>query len=379
VESIASGLAERRGLTLEHARQWMNHVGLVAPLDGVEGEADLVAATRTALEDGVRELADNIRTSLNFFRTQDAAAPVELGVVTGPAVSIPGFVERLGEALRLPLETRVVESNARKPPVHSVRHTARAMSVGVAAVVAGILGAIIGSFLNVVAYRLPRKESLMSPPSACPSCGTPIKPYDNVPVLGWLWLRGRCRACGASISIRYPLVELGTGLLYAGCVLAFGADSDVWLPLVFVTLLVPITLIDLDYHIIPNVLSGIGAVAAIVLVLAFDSDAIVSHLIAALAAGGFFLLAAIVYPAGMGMGDVKLAAVMGLFLGRAVAPAIFAALIAGTVVGGLVMARFGMQEGRKKGIPFGPWLAFGSLVGLFVGDDLVDWYLDTFA
>ena len=110
VDSIASGLAERRGLTLEHARQWMNHVGLVAPLDDVEGEADLVAATRTALEDGVRELADNIRTSLNFFRTQDAAAPVELGIVTGPAVSIPGFVERLGEALRLPLETRVVES-----------------------------------------------------------------------------------------------------------------------------------------------------------------------------------------------------------------------------------------------------------------------------
>jgi leader peptidase (prepilin peptidase)/N-methyltransferase len=148
---------------------------------------------------------------------------------------------------------------------------------------------------------------------------------------------------------------------------------------VFVTLLVPITLIDLEYHIIPNVLSGIGAVAAVALVLIFDSDSIVEHLIAALAAGGFFLLAALVYPAGMGMGDVKLAAVMGLFLGRAVAPAIFAALIAGTVVGGLVMARFGMQEGRKKGIPFGPWLAFGSLVGLFFGDDLVDWYLDTFA
>jgi type IV pilus assembly protein PilM len=110
VESIAQGLAERRGLTVEHARQWMNHVGLAAPLDGIEGEADLVAATRTALEDGIRELADNIRTSLNFFRTQDAAAPVELGFVTGPAVSIPGFVERLGESLRLPLETRVVEA-----------------------------------------------------------------------------------------------------------------------------------------------------------------------------------------------------------------------------------------------------------------------------
>ena len=253
------------------------------------------------------------------------------------------------------------------------------MSVGVAAVVAGIFGAIIGSFLNVVAYRLPRKESLLHPPSRCPSCGTPIKPYDNVPVLGWLWLRGRCRACGASISLRYPLVELGTGLLWAACVLRFGSDSDVVLPIVFVLLLVPITLIDLEHHIIPNVLSGIGAVAAIALVLLFDSDSIVEHLIAAVAAGGFFLLAAIVYPAGMGMGDVKLAAVMGLFLGRAVAPAIFAALIAGTVVGGLVMARFGMQEGRKKGIPFGPWLAFGSLVGLFAGDDLVDWYLDTFA
>ena len=110
VESIAQDLAERRGLTLEHARQWMIHVGLVAPLDGVDGDADLVAAARAALEDGVRELADGIRTSLNFFRTQDAAAPVELGFVTGPAVTIPGFVERLGEALRLPLEARVVES-----------------------------------------------------------------------------------------------------------------------------------------------------------------------------------------------------------------------------------------------------------------------------
>ena len=252
------------------------------------------------------------------------------------------------------------------------------MSAGVAAAVAFVFGAIVGSFLNVVVYRLPRKESLLHPNSRCPECGTPIKPYDNVPVLGWLWLRGRCRACGTHISARYPLVEAVTGLLCAACVLRFGADSDVWLPLVFVLLLVPITLIDLDHHIIPNVLTGIGAVAAVALVLAFDSDSIVEHLIAAVAAGGFFLLAAIVYPAGMGMGDVKLAAVMGLFLGRAVAPAIFAALIAGTVVGGIVIARYGAKEGRKKGIPFGPWLAFGSLVGLFAGEDLIDWYLDTF-
>ena len=252
------------------------------------------------------------------------------------------------------------------------------MSLGVAAAIAAVFGAIVGSFLNVVAYRLPRKESLSHPPSRCPHCETPIKPYDNVPVLGWLWLRGKCRACKAPISPRYPLIEALTGVLCALCVLVYGADNDVWAPLLFVLLLVPITLIDLEHHIIPNVLTGIGAVGAIVLLVLFDSDSIVEHLIAATAAGGFFLLAAIVYPAGMGMGDVKLAAVMGLFLGRAVAPAIFAALIAGTLIGGVIIARYGMDEGRKKGIPFGPWLAFGSLVGLFAGDEIVDWYLDTF-
>jgi len=252
------------------------------------------------------------------------------------------------------------------------------MSVGVAAVVAGILGAIIGSFLNVVAYRLPRKESLLHPPSRCPNCGTNIKPYDNVPVLGWLWLRGKCRACGAPISWRYPAIEALTGVLCALCVLEFGADADVWAPLLLVLLLIPITLIDLEHHIIPNVLSAVGAVGAIVLTAVFASDSLVENLLAGAAAGGFFLLAAIVYPAGMGMGDVKLAGVLGLFLGRAGAPAIFAALIAGTVIGGVIIARYGAQEGRKRGIPFGPWLSFGGLVGLFFGDDLVDWYLDTF-
>ena len=197
-------------------------------------------------------------------------------------------------------------------------------------------------------------------------------------MLGWLWLRGRCRACGARISPQYPIVEALTGALCAACVLRFGADSDVWPPLVLVLLLVPITLIDLEFHIIPNVLSAIGAIAAIVLVLAFDPDSLTENLIAAVAGGGFFLIAAIVYPAGMGIGDVKLAGMIGLFLGRAVAPAIFAALIAGSVVGMGVMARYGVKEGRKKGIPFGPWLSFGGIVGLFAGDDIVDWYLDSF-
>src|SRR5918911_5221665 len=170
------------------------------------------------------------------------------------------------------------------------------MSVGVAAVLAGILGAVVGSFLNVVGYRLPRGESLLRPGSRCPQCETPIKPYDNVPVLGWLWLRGRCRACGARISWRYPAVEALTALLCACVVLKFGADGDVWLPLVFVVLLVPITLIDLEFHIIPNALTLIGAVAAIALTIAFASDHLVARLIACVAAGGFFLIAAIVYP-----------------------------------------------------------------------------------
>jgi leader peptidase (prepilin peptidase)/N-methyltransferase len=252
------------------------------------------------------------------------------------------------------------------------------MSTAAGAVLAALFGAVIGSFLNVVAYRLPRKESLVHPGSRCPQCETPIKPYDNVPVLGWLWLRGKCRACGARISWRYPLVEAVTAALWAGVVIKYGADSDVWAPLVFVTLLVPITLIDLDVHLIPNVLTGVGAIAAVALVLLFDSGSLVENLISAAAAGGFFLLAALVYPAGMGIGDVKLAGVMGLYLGRAVAPAIFVALIAGTVIGAVIIARYGAKEGRKKGIPFGPWLALGSVVGVFAGDAIVDWYLDTF-
>jgi leader peptidase (prepilin peptidase)/N-methyltransferase len=252
------------------------------------------------------------------------------------------------------------------------------MSVGVAAAVAAIFGAIVGSFLNVVAYRLPRKESLLHPGSRCPECGTPIKPYDNVPVLGWLWLRGRCRACGARISWHYPAVEAVSGLLCALVVLKFGADSDVWLPLVFVLLLIPITLIDLEFTIIPNSLTLIGAVAAIVLTATFQSDHLVAHLIAGAAAGGFFLIAAIVYPAGMGMGDVKLAAVMGLVLGRAVAPAVFAGLILGVVVGAAIIAMKGVSQGRRTKIPFGPFLAAGALLALFVGDAIVDGYVGSF-
>ena len=244
---------------------------------------------------------------------------------------------------------------------------------------AAVFGAIIGSFLNVVAYRLPRGESLSHPPSRCPHCGKPVKPYDNIPVLSWLLLRGRCRHCKEPISARYPIVEAGTGLLCALVVVAKGPDEDALLGLALVLLLVPITLIDLDHRIIPNKLTLLGAVVAPVLVALTAPDALLEHLIAAVAAGGFFLLAALAYPRGMGMGDVKLAAVLGLFLGRAVGPAVFVALVAGTLIGAAVIARKGAQEGRKTAVPFGPFLALGAVVALFAGDAMVDWYLTTFA
>jgi len=252
------------------------------------------------------------------------------------------------------------------------------MSTAVGAVLAALSGAIVGSFLNVVAYRLPRGESLATPGSRCPSCGTPIKPWDNVPVLSWLLLRGRCRACGARISARYPIVEAVTAVLCALVVIAKGADADAWLGLALVVVLVPITLIDLDHWIIPNVLVAIGSVAAVAIVAATDSGSLVEHLIAAAGAGGFLLVAVLAYPKGMGMGDPKLAAMLGLFLGRAVVPALFVAMIVGSVIGALIIARKGVKEGRKTAIPFGPYLAVGGLVGLFAGDEIVDWYLDTF-
>ena len=253
-----------------------------------------------------------------------------------------------------------------------------AMSLAYAAALAGAFGLIIGSFLNVVAYRLPRGESVVFPGSHCPSCDTAIKPYDNVPVLSWLVLRGRCRSCHRAISARYPIVEAVTAGLLVAVVLAKGADSDAWLGLAFVVLLVPVTLIDLDHRIIPNTLMLIGTVVSVAILLLTDPGALTEHLIAGAAAGGFLLVAALAYPGGMGMGDVKLAFVMGLFLGRNVAPGLLAGFLLGSIVGGAIMAKKGVKAGRKTKVPFGPFLALGGLVGLFFGDAIVEWYLDSF-
>jgi leader peptidase (prepilin peptidase) / N-methyltransferase len=243
---------------------------------------------------------------------------------------------------------------------------------------AALSGLLIGSFLNVVAWRLPRGESLSRPRSRCPQCETPIKPYDNVPVLSWLLLRGRCRHCGAQISPRYPIVEAATAALYAAVVVFLDGALEITLGLLLVTALIPIILIDLELRLIPNKITLPAAVAAVVAGVILDVSFVPEQLIAGAAAGGFFLLAAILYPRGMGMGDVKLAGMLGLYLGRAVAPAIFIALIAGVLVGAIVIARVGARAGRKTAVPFGPFLALGGVVALFAGDALVDAYLDRF-
>jgi leader peptidase (prepilin peptidase) / N-methyltransferase len=247
-----------------------------------------------------------------------------------------------------------------------------------AAAVSGVMGAIFGSFLNVVAYRLPRHESIVLPASHCTRCGTPVKPYDNIPVLSYLLLRGHCRSCGEPISVRYPLVEALTGALCAGAVLAHGSATAIALSIALILLVVPAALIDLEHRIIPNKITALGAVLALAIGLALDPSGEPGRLIAGVAAGGFLLAAALAYPGGMGMGDVKLAGMMGLFLGAAVAPALLIALISGVLLGAVVIARKGAAEGRRTAIPFGPFLALGALVAVFAGQPLVDLYVNHF-
>ena len=244
---------------------------------------------------------------------------------------------------------------------------------------AAIFGAVAGSFLNVVAYRLPRKESLVAPGSRCPTCSKPIKPYDNIPIFGWLLLRGRCRECRTEISARYPVVEALTAALAVAVVLFKHSGHDVALGLVIVGVLVPIALIDLEHRVIPNKLTAPAAGAAIAIGLALNPAGVPEQLIAGAAAAAFLLVFVLAYPRGMGMGDVKLAGVLGLFLGRSVAVAILAGVLLGTVVGAVVMARVGVKQGRKTAVPFGPFMAVGGVVALLAGPAIVHWYLHSVA
>lgn len=236
-------------------------------------------------------------------------------------------------------------------------------------------GLAAGSFATAVAHRVPRGISIAFARSQCPACGAQIAARDNVPVLSWLLLRGRARCCGASISPRYPLTELAVGLLFAATVLVYRHDAaEAVIGLVFVTVLATVTLTDLEQRIIPNRVLLAGAALCLAIAAPTDPGGLPERLIAAAAAGGILFLVVLAYPAGMGLGDVKLAATMGLFLGRAAAPAILIALLAGSVVGLALIVRHGARA-RKMAIPFGPFLALGGVAALLAGDQLIDLYL----
>jgi leader peptidase (prepilin peptidase) / N-methyltransferase len=214
---------------------------------------------------------------------------------------------------------------------------------------AGLIGAILGSFLNVVIHRLPAGESLVSPGSRCPECGVAVRPVDNVPVLSWLFLRGHCRACGAPISIRYPAVELLTAAVFAAIVGVRGFDSDLWLELPLAACLIALAFIDLDHRLLPNRIVYPMAVYGLVATAAVDTSDLPEHLIAGAGAFTFLFVAVLAYPAGMGMGDVKLAGTMGLYLGVSVVPALLVAFLLGTLVGlegGQALAHVRQQVGE---------------------------------
>jgi leader peptidase (prepilin peptidase) / N-methyltransferase len=257
------------------------------------------------------------------------------------------------------------------------------MNLVVSTVLVFILGTIFGSFLNVVIYRVPQRLSIVRPASRCPHCQTPIRPYDNIPLVSFLILRGRCRSCHAPISWRYPLVEAATGVPLAGLWVRFAPSAE-WVPFVaasvFVLMLIAVFFIDLDHQIVPNAITYPGL--AIGLLLAIPQGRVVPSLLSALGAGVAFLLIAILSEAvmkreGMGGGDIKLAAMIGAFLSwPAVVVALMLAVTVGAIGGLLLMAL--RKRTRTDPIPFGPSLAVGGIIALFAADGIVRWYLHLF-
>ena len=233
----------------------------------------------------------------------------------------------------------------------------------------------LGSFLNVVAARLPERRSVVKPRSSCMRCGSEIAWYDNIPVVSYLVLRGRCRSCGMRIGLLYPAVEVATMALLVGCVARFGWSLHALAAAVFCVALVVVTATDLTHRIVPN--RVVVPAAVIVLALMTVADPSPEWAIAAVGASGFLLAAALAYPAGMGMGDVKLALLMGAALGRGVPVALLLGMFAALVPSVVLFARHGAKA-RKMAIPFAPFLALGSVIALFAGDALIRAYLTLF-
>ena len=233
-------------------------------------------------------------------------------------------------------------------------------------------GLALGSFLNVVAARVPLRRSIVRPPSACMRCETEIAWYDNVPLISYAVLRGRCRSCGTAIPVRYPLVELTTALLVAGCVLKFGLSADALLGAFFCAALVAVSATDLEHRIVPNRI--VVPAAAVVLLAQTGLHPSVEWVLAGFGASGFLFAAALAYPRGMGMGDVKLALLLGVMLGRTVPIALMLGMVTALIPSIGLVARHGASA-RKMGIPLAPFLALGGVVALFAGHPLLHAYL----
>lgn len=244
---------------------------------------------------------------------------------------------------------------------------------------ATIVGLTIGSFLNVVIYRLPRGESVVHPRSRCPNCDNQLSGIENVPVFSWLALRGKCRNCSEPISPRYPLVELATGVLYGGVVAIAWEDwAQLAIGLILVTALLPIALIDLEHKRIPNLITGPAAIALIIAGCALDLSGEPERLLNAAIVVTPFLILSLILSGHLGMGDVKLMGVLGLALGKALWPSLFIAFALGSIVGLGLIFKFGRTKARKMKVPFGPFLALGGAIGWLVGDDIADWYVEAF-
>ncbi len=248
-----------------------------------------------------------------------------------------------------------------------------------------LLGLIVGSFLNVVIWRVPRGESIVSPPSHCPSCGAAVRRRDNVPVLSWLVLRGKCRDCKAPISARYPAVELTTAIIFAVLAWRIGATAALPAYLYLGAIGVALALIDIDVKRLPNAIvlpSYVVAPALLGVAAAVDQDlsSYIRALLGMVALYAFYYVLAFIYPAGMGFGDVKLAGVLGLYLGwlgwAEVITGGFLGFLFGGIVGfALMLTR---KAGRKSQIPFGPFMLAGALAAILAGGALADLYLDLF-
>ncbi len=257
------------------------------------------------------------------------------------------------------------------------------MSLAVLVGLVALTGLLIGSFLNVVVWRVPRGESVVNPPSHCPNCDARVRGRDNVPVLSWLLLRGKCRDCGSPISARYPLVETATAALFAVVALQFRSSWELPAFLYLAAISVALALIDLDVKRLPNaiVLPSYPVAAALLLApAAIDGswDAYVRALLGMVALFALYFVLALVYPAGMGFGDVKLAGVLGLYLGwlgwAELLVGGFAGFLLGGVVGAVLMAAG--RATRKSAIPFGPFMLVGAFIGVLWGARLASWYVD---